>query len=157
MGDHPLLKRSLAALLLGALTVLVVHQPVIGLCHQLGLTPLTPYNVAGRPPWGVPAFLSLAFWGGVWAIPIGLILDRIPRGWPYWIGAALLGSLPPTLTSILILLPLKGLPMSAFFQAVGAVTGFTANGVWGLGFAAVWRAWSLRSVAPRARVGSGAS
>ena len=152
MGDHPLLKRSLAAFLLGALAVLVVHQPVIGLCHLLGLTPLLPYNFAGRPPWGVPAFLSLAFWGGVWAIPIGLILDRTPRGWPYWVGAALLGSLPPTLTSILILLPLKGLPMSAFFQAVGAVTGFTANGVWGVGFAAAWRAWSLRSVATRAAV-----
>ena len=151
-GDPPLLKRSLAAFLLGALAVLVVHQPVIGLCHLLGLTPLMPYDLAGRPPWDVPAILSLAFWGGVWAIPIRLILDRIPRGWPYWVGAALLGSLPPTLTSILIILPLKGLPMSAFFKAVGAVTGFTANGVWGVGFAALWRAWRLRSVATRAAV-----
>jgi hypothetical protein len=73
----------------------------LDLCHLLGLTPLMPYNLAGRPPWGVPAFLSLTFWGGVCAIPIGLILDRIPRGWPYWVGAALLGSLPPTLTSFL--------------------------------------------------------
>jgi hypothetical protein len=53
------------------------------------------------------------------------------------VGAALLGALPPTLTSILIILPLNGLPMSAFFQAVGAVTGFTTNGIWGLGFTAV--------------------
>ena len=150
MGDQPVLKRSLAALLLGALAVLIVHQPAVGLCHLLGLTPLTPYSLAARPPWGVPVFLSLAFWGGVWAMPIGLILDRIPRGWPYWVSAALLGSVPPTLTSILILLPLKGLPPSAFFQAVGAVTGFAANGIWGLGFAAVWRAWSLRSAAKRA-------
>ena len=29
-----MLKRSLAAFLLGALAVLVVHQPVIGLCHS---------------------------------------------------------------------------------------------------------------------------
>jgi hypothetical protein len=53
-----------------------------------------PYNLAGRSPWGVPAFLSLTFWDGVWAIPIGLLLDRILRDWPYWVGAALLGSLP---------------------------------------------------------------
>jgi hypothetical protein len=145
-----LLKRSLAAFLLAAVAVLVVHQPVIGLWHLLGLTPLTPYALAGRPPWGVPAFLSLTFWGGVWAIPIALILDRIPRGWPYWVAGALLGSLPPTLTSILIILPLKGLPMSVFFQAVGAVAGFTTNAIWGLGFAALWRAWSLRTVATRA-------
>src|SRR5690348_7704390 len=120
-----MLKRSLAAFLFGAAAVLVVHQPVIGLWHVLGLTPLTPYNLAARPPWGVPAFLALTFWGGVWTIPIAMIIDRLPRGWPYWVGAALLGSLPPTLTSILIILPLKGIPMSVFFKAVGAVAGFT--------------------------------
>jgi hypothetical protein len=75
-----LLKRSLSIFLLGAAAVLVIHQPVIGHCHLLGLTPLMPYNFAGRPPRGVPAFLSPTFWGGVWAIPIGLILDRLPRG-----------------------------------------------------------------------------
>jgi len=150
MGDHHLLKRSLAAFVIGTVAVLIVHQPVIGLCHLLGLTPLTPYSLAARAPWGVPAFLSLAFWGGVWTIPISLILDRLARGWPYWVGAALLGSLPPTLTSILIILPLKGAPMSAFFQAVGAVTGFTANGVWGLGFAALWRWWNARNAMVRA-------
>ena len=149
MGDHPLLKRSLATFVLGAVAVLVVHQPVIGLFHLLGLTPLMPYSLAGRPPWGVPAFLALTFWGGVWTIPISLILDRLPRGWPYWVGAALLGSLPPTLTSILIILPLKGLPMSAFFQAVGAVTGFTTNGIWGLSFAALWHWWNARNTMVR--------
>ena len=150
MGDHNLLKRSLATFLLGAVAVLLVHQPVIGLFHLLGLTPLMPYSLAARPPWGVPAFLALAFWGGVWTIPIGLVLDRLPHGWRYWVGAALLGSLPPTLTSILIILPLKGLPMSAFFQAVGAVTGFMTNGIWGLGVAALWRWWSARNAMVRA-------
>src|SRR6516164_4317903 len=138
-----MLKRSFAAFLLGAVAVLVVHQPVIGLFHLLGLT--LPYSLAGRPPWGVPAFLALTFWGGVWTIPISLILDRLSRGWPYWVGAVLLGSLPPTLTSILIILPLKGIPMSAFFQAVGAVAGFATNGIWGLGFAALWRWWNTRN------------
>jgi hypothetical protein len=145
-----LLKRSLTTFVLGAVAVLLVHQPVIGLCHLLGLTPLMPYNLARIPPLGVPAFLSLTFWGGVWTIPIGLILDRLPRGGPYWVGAALLGSLPPTLTSILIILPLKGLPMSAFFHAVGAVAGFTTNGIWGLGFAALWRWWNARNAMVRA-------
>ena len=145
-----MLKRSFAAFLLGAVAVLVVHQPVIGLFHLLGLTPLMPYSLAGRPPWGVPAFLALTFWGGVWTIPISLILDRLSRGWPYWVGAVLLGSLPPTLTSILIILPLKGIPMSAFFQAVGAVAGFATNGIWRLGFAALWRWWNTRNAVARA-------
>jgi hypothetical protein len=39
---------------------------------------------------GIPVFLSLSFWGGIWTIPIAWILDRLPRGWSYWIGAVCL-------------------------------------------------------------------
>jgi hypothetical protein len=36
--------RAAAAFLVGGLAVLVVHQPVVGLLHALGFTPITPYR-----------------------------------------------------------------------------------------------------------------
>jgi hypothetical protein len=54
-------------------------------------------------------FLSLTFWRGIWTIPIAWVLDRLPRGWIYWVGAFGLGALPPTLTTWFVIFPLKGL------------------------------------------------
>jgi hypothetical protein len=31
--------------------VLVVHQPVVGLLHALGFTPITPYSLRATQPW----------------------------------------------------------------------------------------------------------
>ena len=98
IGTNPV-TRAAAAFLVGGLAVLVVHQPVVGLLHLLGSTPITPYSLRATPPWGVPVFLSLTFWGGMWTIPIAWILDRLSRGWVYWIGAVCLGAAPPTLTT----------------------------------------------------------
>ena len=67
--------RVAAAFLVGGLAVLVVHQPVVGLLHALGSTPITPYSPRATQPWGIPVFLSLSFWGGIWAI----------RSLGYWI------------------------------------------------------------------------
>jgi hypothetical protein len=86
IGTNPV-TRAAAAFLVGGLTVLVVHQPVVGLLHALGSAPIMPYNLRATQPWGIPVFLSLTFWGGIWAIPIAWILDRLPRGWAYWTGA----------------------------------------------------------------------
>jgi hypothetical protein len=89
--------RAAAAFLVGGLAVLVVHQPVVGLLHALGFTPITPYSLRATQPWGIPMFLSLSFWGGVWTIPIAWILDRVSRGRVYWAAAVGVGALAPTL------------------------------------------------------------
>ena len=78
--DTSALTRAAAAFVVGGLSVLVVHQPVVALLHALGSTPITPYSLRATRPWGIPVFLSLSFWGGVWAIPIVWVLDRLPRG-----------------------------------------------------------------------------
>lgn len=104
--------RAVAAFVVGGLAVLVVHQPVVALLHALGSTPITPYSLRATRPWGIPVFLSLSFWGGIWAIPIVWVLDRLPRGWIYWIGAICLGALPPTLMTWFVIFPLKGLSAS---------------------------------------------
>jgi len=104
--------RAAAAFLVGGLAVLVVHQPVVGLLHALGFTPVTPYSLRATQPWGIPVFLSLSFWGGVWTIPIAWILDRVPHGWVYWAAAVGVGALAPTLTTWFVIFPLKGISSS---------------------------------------------
>jgi hypothetical protein len=140
------LARAGAAFLVGGLAVLVVHQPVVGLLHALGCTPITPYSHRATQPWGVPVFLSLSFWGGMWTIRIAWILDRLSRGWVYWIGAVCLGAVPPTLTTWFVIFPLKGLSLSNAAASVGAVNALVVNGIWGLAFAF---AWSQIFVVPR--------
>ena len=90
-----LIARAAASFLVGGLAVLIVHQPVVALLHALGPTPIMPYSLRATHPWGIPVFLSLSFWGGIWTIPIAWILDRLPRGWIYWAAAVGLGALPP--------------------------------------------------------------
>jgi hypothetical protein len=137
---------AVAAFVVGGLAVLVVHQPVVALLHALGSTPITPYSLRATRPWGIPVFLSLSFWGGIWAIPIVWVLDRLARGWIYWIGAICLGALPPTLMTWFVIFPLKGLSASNAGASVGLVNALIVNGVWGL---AIGFAWSrLRAAAP---------
>jgi hypothetical protein len=132
------LARAAAAFLIGALAVLIVHQPAVALLHALGSTPITPYNLRATQPFGVSQFLSLSFWGGIWSIPIALILNRLPRGWIYWVGGIGLGALPPTLTTWFVIFPLKGLSPSDAAASVGVVNALIVNGVWGLAFAFMW-------------------
>jgi len=133
-----LLGRTILAFLIGAGAVLLVHQPVIALLHGVGAAPFSPYNWQGTKPWGVPVVLSLSFWGGAWTIPIAALLRRLPRGWIYWAGAALLGAVPPTLTTWFVIFPLRGLPPDAFAPIVPVA--LVANGAWGLGIGALWAA-----------------
>jgi hypothetical protein len=133
-----LFARAAAAFVVGGLSVLVVHQPVVAMLHALGSTPITPYSLRATRPWGIPVFLSLSFWGGIWAIPIVWVLDRLPRGWIYWMGAICLGALPPTSMTWFVIFPLKGLSASNAGASVGAVNALVVNGVWGLAIASVW-------------------
>jgi hypothetical protein len=145
------LARAGTAFLVGGLAVLVVHQPVVGLLHALGCTPITPYSHRATQPWGVPVFLSLSFWGGVWTIPIAWILGCVPRGWVFWVAAFGLAALPPTLTTWLVIFPLKGISPSGA-ASVGLVNALIVNGIWGLAFAFVWsRIFAIPPIAERSR------
>jgi hypothetical protein len=101
--------------------------------------------MAPTAPFGVPAVISLAFWGGIWGIVFVLVHDRFPRGGGYWLSAFLFGAIFPTLVALLIVLPLKGRPVGGGWQPSLLVTAFLINGAWGVGTAlfvrglAAWR------------------
>ncbi|MFZ3238259.1 MAG: hypothetical protein WA184_23165 [Stellaceae bacterium] len=120
----------------GFAATLVFHQlGVLGL-HVAGLIPNLPYNMHPVPPFGVPQFLSLAFWGGVWGIVFVLaerVIARSPGG--CWAGAVIFGAVFPTGFSWLVVAPLKHLPLGYGFRFPGLLVGPIVNGLWGLGTA----------------------
>ena len=65
----------------GFFGTLIFHQLTLAVLWGVGLAPFKPFPMAATEPFGVPAVLSLAFWGGVWGIPFALI-DRRLSTWP---------------------------------------------------------------------------
>jgi len=105
-----------------------------------------PYNLHPVPPFGVPQFISLAFWGGVWGIVFVLIeryLAHSPGG--YWVGAIIFGAVFPTLVAWIVVLPLRGLPAGFGFHFPDLLVGPIVNGLWGLG-TVVFLKWMPGSV-----------
>lgn len=129
----------LKAFTAGFIATLIFHQGVLGLLWLAGIAPTAPYNMAATPPFGVPAVLSLAFWGGLWGLPLWWLLRSLPTR-RYWPAALAAGAVFPTLVAILIVFPLKELPVS--LQVM--IGGLLVNGAWGAGTALVLRLLSAR-------------
>src|SRR5260221_13725721 len=126
---------------IGVAPVLAVPQPLVGLLHFSGVVPFAPFSTTPTRPLGMPQFASLAFWGGIWMIPILGLLEMLgTRGFRYWVAAFLLGGLPPSMLTWLVIYPIRGLPMGMF----PILTAIFINGVWGMGSAAIWFALRRR-------------
>ena len=117
----------------GFFGTLVFHQLTLAVLWGVGLAPFKPFPMAATQPFGVPAVLSLAFWGGVWGIPFALIDRRFPRGGGYWATAFLFGAVLPSVVALLVVLPLKGRPMGGGWHLPLLLTAFLVNGAWGVG------------------------
>jgi hypothetical protein len=121
----------------GFLATLLFHQTGLALLHAAGLATGAAFDMRAVPPFGVPALIQLAFWGGVWGIAFALLeraIRRLFRG-GYWLGALLFGGLVPTLVFWFVVLPLKGLPVGYGFHFRGIATALIIDGLWGLGTA----------------------
>lgn len=127
------------AFVAGFLSTLIFHQAVIGLFYLLGVFSRAPWNLAATEPFGVPAVLSLAFWGGVWGIPIWYLM-RHATGTAYWVRAIVFGAIGPTVVAFLVVVPLKGGAVGAGWDPKLWTGGLIVNGVWGLGLALLMRA-----------------
>lgn len=117
---------------------LVFHQGLLGLLHVAGISPMAPYNLAPTAPLGVPQVLSLAFWGGIWALALAPLIRKLPppRRWPAWIIA---GAIGPSMVALFIVFPLKGMPMAGGWDPKLIVGALLLNGAWGLGCAVLLR------------------
>ena len=122
------------AFIAGALAVPVFHQLLFLVLHLAGIIPVPPFDMKPTKPFGVPALISISFWGGVWGVIFALTLPRWFHGTAYWIAALIAGGVALTLVYMFVVVPLKSghLPgaMGQLF-----VIGFLLNAAWGIGWA----------------------
>ena len=141
--------RILFGFIAGFLATLIFHQVVLALLWWAGVASFGPFPMVATQPFGMPAVISLAFWGGVWGILFALIDIRFPRGSGYWLTAFLFGAILPTLVALLVVLPLKGRPMGGGWQPAVVITAFLINGSWGVGTGLILKALSGWTTADR--------
>lgn len=128
----------------GFVSTLVFHQGVLGLFYLGGAFPRAPYDMTTVPPLGVPAVISLAFWGGVWGVAIWPLLKGL-GGAAYWVRAVVIGAIGPSAVALFIVLPLKGMPMAGGWDPKLIVGALILNGAWGLGLAGAMRLMGRRA------------
>ncbi|PCC97840.1 hypothetical protein [Halopseudomonas pelagia] len=116
----------------GFLAVFCFHQVALGLLHAAGVVPFAPFNLAATKPLGVPSVISGAFFGGLWALVMIALLDRIGTGL-IWLKAALFGGIVLTLVALLVVFPLKGMGFDMAQLPGRFVIGFILNACWGIG------------------------
>jgi hypothetical protein len=114
----------------GFLATLLFHQVLIAGLYFAKVIPWAPYSMAPAPPFGVPAVVSLAFWGGLWGILVLWLVDRFAARHPF-AAAAVLGAIGPPLVAWFVVAPLKGRAMP---EGVGAVViALLINAIWAVG------------------------
>lgn len=119
------------AFLAGFLATLIFHQGLLAVLHAAGPAPV-PFNMTPTAPFGVPAVLSLAFFGGLWGIVLRLVLAGT-SGAAYWTRAVVVGALGPSLVAWLVVMPLKGLGVAGGFDPKIIVGALLVNAAWGFG------------------------
>ncbi|MGL6289123.1 MAG: hypothetical protein ACRC2H_00375 [Silanimonas sp.] len=127
----------------GFVATLLFHQGLLGLLYLAGISPRPPFNLAATVPLGIPQVVSLAFWGGVWAIALAPLLAKFTaaRWWWAWIIA---GAIGPSVVALFVVFPLKGLPMAGGWDPTLIVGALLLNGAWGLGCAVLLRLMKSR-------------
>ncbi|MHC5769980.1 MAG: hypothetical protein ACYTXI_31110 [Nostoc sp.] len=138
--------RFVLAFVAGFVAVLVFHQGLLALLHAINFAPRASYQTTPIPPFGIPQFLSGAFWGGIW----GLIWATITLRWQinrsYWLTALLFGAVAPTLVAWFVVAPLKGLPIAGGWKLPAMITALLVNGAWGLGTALLFSWFGRKQV-----------
>jgi len=122
----------------GFISTLVFHQGVLALLYLGGAVPRAPYDLRTVPPLSLPAVISLAFWGGVWGAAIWSLLKHV-GGAAYWAWAVVIGAIGPSAVALLIVYPLKGMPVAGGWDSKLLGAALLLNGAWGLGLALLMR------------------
>jgi hypothetical protein len=125
-----LTQRVFLGFVAGALSVLTFHQGMVTVLHFLGLARQAPFQTNLVPPLGVPAIVSLCFWGGLYGAAFGALLPRFRM--PSWLAGVGLGVVA-VLIGWFVVAPLKGQPLAAGFAAWPMERSLLINLTWGFG------------------------
>ncbi|HUZ64026.1 MAG TPA: hypothetical protein VMU82_10000 [Acetobacteraceae bacterium] len=122
--------RAVRGFVAAVISVLIFHQGMWALLHLAGEMP-PAYPAVPIPPLGIPLWLDLCFWGGVWGAVFGLALPRLPARpmWQLGIGLGIVAAL----FGLFIVPLLKGAPEAGGWAVRAFVISFLINGTWGLG------------------------
>jgi len=133
-------RRLLLGFVAGFVATLVFHQIALAILHYVHWIDRAAWSMKPVPPWGVPAVISLAFWGGVWGAAMIAILAKSRN---LLLASTIFGAVLPTLVAGLIIQPLiKHQPMPHSGKILGV--GLIVNGAGGLGTALIYRLLSGR-------------
>lgn len=136
---------ALRGFIAGFVATLTFHQATLGLLWTAGAVPRAPWSLAPVAPLGVPAVISLAFWGGLWGVVLVALLSRVPaRSQP--LAALVFGAIAPSLVAWYVVAPLKGRAPPTTLQ--GMWVGLVVNAAWGVGTWLIARALARRAAAP---------
>jgi uncharacterized membrane protein len=131
--------RYLLAFVAGFASTLLFHQGLLFVLHRAGLSPRAAWAMKAIPPFGVPQVVSLAFWGGVWAVALVPLLARWQGSWRELVAWVVAGAIGPTLVALLVVMPLKGLRVAGGGDPKLIAGALLLNGAWGLGVALLLR------------------
>ncbi len=116
----------------GYIATLLFHQGMLYMLHMANPEVPAPFNMAPVPPLGVPAVISLAFWGGLWGNLLWLLMQN-SSGSGYWTRAILIGAIGPSAVALFVVMPLKGLGVAMGWNPQIIVGALILNAAWGLG------------------------
>ncbi|EQC47159.1 hypothetical protein [Bacteriovorax sp. Seq25_V] len=122
------MKTIIKSFLAGFLSTLIFHQGVFGLFYLLKIIPKAPFNMSPTEPFGVPAVISLSFFGGLWGVAIWKLVQN-DNGLKHWMKSLIYGAVGPTAVAFLVVFPLKGVE----FNPVFVIFGLILNAAWGGG------------------------
>jgi len=133
----------LAGFIGGVIGVLVFHQLALAALHAAGLTQGVAYSARPTSPFGIPQFVSAAFWGGAWGVLAAFLFRNLSGA--RLIGVLVIfGAIAPTLVAWFVVAPLKGAPMAAGLKPAAMMVGPIVNAAWGLGTGLVLAWWRTR-------------
>ncbi len=114
----------------GAIAVLTFHQGLAQVFDLMGIGRMWAFRIAPTWPFGIPALVSLCFWGGAYGAVFALMMPRFRR--PLWQLGMILGMLTG-LVALFVVVPLKGNPVAHGWMAWPIMRTMLLNGFWGLG------------------------
>lgn len=121
--------KHLKSFIAGFLSTFVFHQGSLAVLFFSGLLPRAPFDFSPTAPLGVPAVVSLAFFGGLWGVLIWQVLETVLKNKSKLWFSIILGAIGPTAVAVTVVFPAKGIPFNPQVIPVGLFL----NAMWGLG------------------------